>query len=607
MGPQAPRDSTDTVEGLSPQEAALARAASAWAGRLARTLKTCRLYDRGNPTVARFREELAAALTELLQEHGALALRFSSTDVLWREVSLYPARSREDNLGLPFYRDGIRALTFVPGVEPREVDVLVDALLRVTNRTAGDADLVTLLWDAELAHVNVDYVSTDANVEELDSDEAGGEEGGSGGGRLMPWPGAGAAAGASGAGSGPAAGSAPGASGARSAAQPGAQPAATGEEPRSDDWTSSDIVGHAEVALGQLEEQAPVELARLRDEYETEGGAGLLAGALALVRECLDSGATDEDREQLGRFIARLLQEAMAAGAWSEARHAAQLLRACTGGEDLLAGLLADLCKPDSAITSDIVRDVDHQGVRGVQDFLAFAQELGPPAVDWLMHVIAESGQQRTRRMLTRTLAELCRQSPERLAPWLSDPRWYVVRNVVHTLGFVGGGAVAGLLKAVREHPEERVRREVVATLANVERWAARPVLLGMLEGAGTQIFCAVLHLLSSARDPEVAQILLRYLLAEGFGERPPEERRAICSALGSVGDDGVLPQLEAELHRSQWLSAGREAHRQAIARCVARIGTPAARGVLEQGARCRVAGVRSACEDALNGARSHD
>ncbi|HEV2105936.1 MAG TPA: hypothetical protein VGU27_09420, partial [Candidatus Eisenbacteria bacterium] len=42
------------------------KAAAAWLNQLARTLKTCRLYDATNPTVVRFREELDGALLRLL-------------------------------------------------------------------------------------------------------------------------------------------------------------------------------------------------------------------------------------------------------------------------------------------------------------------------------------------------------------------------------------------------------------------------------------------------------------------------------------------------------------------------------------------------------------
>jgi HEAT repeat protein len=204
--------------------------------------------------------------------------------------------------------------------------------------------------------------------------------------------------------------------------------------------------------------------------------------------------------------------------------------------------------------------------------------------------------------LLAEALADLCRDNPERLAPYLSDRRWYVVRNIVHILGWIGGSQIVGLLRTALKHPEPRVRYEVVAALGQVEPAAARPVLLKSLEGADTRLFCAVLHQLSAQRDAAVARLLLGFLQNEVFEQRPGEERRAIYSALSAVGGDETVPELEAELLKGNWFARGQEAHRQSVARVLARIGGPAARLVLERGALSKRGPVRKACEDALTG-----
>src|SRR5690242_19938128 len=139
-------------------DGATLKAAGVWLGQFARTLKTSRLYDAKNPTVVKFRDDLALSARKVLAEYGAITYEFRSDDVLFDETSLYPARSRDDNLALPFYRDGVRSLTLQPGVEPREIDALLDAVLQVTGQNPGDDDLVTLLWEAQLNHVLIDYV-----------------------------------------------------------------------------------------------------------------------------------------------------------------------------------------------------------------------------------------------------------------------------------------------------------------------------------------------------------------------------------------------------------------------------------------------------------------
>src|SRR5262249_44769706 len=164
----------------APAPDAALRAASGWIQQLARTLKTCRLYEARNPTVIRFREELGRALHRVLAEHGELRYRFTSDDVFYEDNSLYPAKSRDDNLALAFYRDGVRAINFIPGIEPAELQQLLDCVLQVTGQNESDDDLITLLWEVQLPHVEVDYVPAEG--------DAGGAPGEDDGSPLLPWP-----------------------------------------------------------------------------------------------------------------------------------------------------------------------------------------------------------------------------------------------------------------------------------------------------------------------------------------------------------------------------------------------------------------------------------
>ena len=182
----------DQLKELAPEEAAATRSAAAWVNQLARTLKTCRLYDAGNPTVVRFREELGAALKAQVEAHGPLALRFTGSEVFWGERPLYEARSREDNLAAPFFRDGIRTLTFMDGIELAEVGTFLDQVLRVTAHGAGEEDLVTLLWDAQLVHVDMSYVSAEAEGDESENPQSA--QGGASA-APAPWPKSGESAG----------------------------------------------------------------------------------------------------------------------------------------------------------------------------------------------------------------------------------------------------------------------------------------------------------------------------------------------------------------------------------------------------------------------------
>jgi hypothetical protein len=602
----------DDVVELTPDEQEAVKAAAGWVQQFARTLKTCRLYDRENPTVVRFREDLATALQGVLRAHGDQTLTFDASDVRCHAVSLYPARSREDNLALPFHRDGIRALTLRAGIESVEVETLLDMVLHVTQRDGAEDDLVILIWDADLPHVEIQYVSVAGDIGSVDAiDEDGGGaggadgEGGAGGtggddlaapGRLMPWP-RGADEDVPGGTGGPGP-PAPGAASAE-AADPAGE---TVIDVRTDDRIARISTGDFDAMLATLDARAGLLTTRFRQDFEVDRESSMVHLGLDLMRECHEVSERPADREELTGFIVRITREAIGAGAWDEARDLLGLLGHGAAAGTPASALLEELAQPASLVTQDAVHALDRQDARGIEAFHALARTLAVDDVDWLMRVLASSQQQRVRRPLTRIVADICREHPERLAPWLSDAHWFVVRNVVHILGWIGGPAIVSLLRPASVHPEPRVRREVVAALAQAGAEAARPLLLYMFETGDTRTLSAVLHQLSARRDPELAQRLLVQLQAQHFTERPDEERRAILLAIAAVGDDDAVPVLEAELNKGGWFSKGLDTHRHAIARCLARLGTPLAARAIAEGTHSKNPAVRRACENAGGG-----
>jgi hypothetical protein len=569
---------------LTPEQEAAAKAASSWVQQFARTLKTCRLYDsRDNQNVSRFRQELYQSLCRVIDEHGPLALRFTSDDVLSEGVSLYPARSRDDNLALAFYRDGVRTLTFSAGIEPAELDALLDAVIHMTGQSPGEDDLVTLLWQARLNRLEVDYVPGEADT----SGAAPAE-----GAEPLPWPAAASQEPESPRGTAP-------------AVAVEAQLEATGTAARSDDWSIGEGTIEIEAGFEELQALAPSEMERFRSELEAECRVSTVTASIAIANAYVAAGVGPEDRIELARFLPRVLRQAFVQGSWREAHESLLLLARCQSPEWSVETFAQELLQP---ISVSSMRDrLEQQEPAAVSDFIAFARGLGEPAVDLLNLVMPEIQNGRHQRLLADAIVEACRNNPERLSPALADPRWFVVRNIVQMLGAIGGNQIVGLLQSVAGHAEPRVRLEVVTALRRVEPRLARPLLIGMLEGADTRMFCSVLQGLSQVRDPVTARTLIEIMLAPAFEKRPVEEKRAVYSAVSLAGGDESLSDLEAELYRGNWLSRNQEPHRQAVARCLARIGTPASRAALERGARSRRAPVRKVCEEALARLSPHE
>ncbi len=560
-----------------PVDEAATKAAASWLHQFERTLKTCRLYDAANPTVQRFRDELVHALERLVSEHGAVTYRFDDESIACADQVVYTARSREDNLAFVFHRDGVRSVTFQPGVTADECLALLDAVLAVTGQNLDGDDLVTLLWEAHLRHVDVDYIPAEGDAGAA-SDSATVPDDGAG--PLLPWPTA-----------------SDGETAAPATPGSGADDTHVRTE-RSEDWAIGEATDEVEATFAELDTLAPVETRRFLAEFEAERRVPPATAALAIVYACLHTETTPDDRREMVAFLPRVLRAALAAGAWSEAREALRLLRGTAAGDWSEEAFLQEILQPVSV--TRVVERLDQQGPAAIADYLALAQELGAAAVDWLTLVLSESQARLTRQLVAEAIAAHVQRDPARMAAWLSDPRWFVVRNVVHILGWVGGAAVVPLLQTAVRHPDPRVVAEVVNALQGIELRLARPVLIKALEHADPHAFGQALHQLSAARDPAVARFVVAFLAQERFLQRPAEERRAIYAAIASTGGDEVVADLESALNAGNWFDREMEVHRHAVARCLVRIGTPRALAVLQAGAQSHRAPVRQACDAAL-------
>ena len=554
---------------------AAVKAIGSWVGQFGRTLKTCRLYDATNPTVIKFREDLFGALQRLVGEFGAFTLRFMADDVTCDGVSLHPSRSREDNLAFVFHRDGVRGLLFESGVTSSELEQIVDAVLLVSGQNLEGDDLVTLLWEADLRNVSIDYIPAEGDLggAEAPPDAAGAGE------ALLPWP----------------------AASEISAEELGDEPTASASdhEERSEDWLLGDLTIEVEATFAELDALAPAETERFRREYDAEHGVPSVAAAIAIANACMHASANLDDQQEMLKFLPRVLRSAMATGRWADASDALRLVRESSAGAWSDEGFVQELMQPVSIARS--VEQLDRQESPQIADCLAFSAALGDPGIDWLTLLLCDSQRQEARIAFAEALAQRCRTNPERLAAWLADPRWYVVRNIVTILGWIGGPAVAGLLQTALRNSEPRVHAAVIAAMANVELRHARPVLIRALDSADSRLFAQILQQLSGARDPATARFVFAFVQQERFQERPSDERRAIYAAIASVGGDELVGELEAELLKGNWFDREQEIHRHAIARCLALIGTPYALTVLHRGAASKREPVRLACATALS------
>jgi len=234
-----------------------------------------------------------------------------------------------------------------------------------------------------------------------------------------------------------------------------------------------------------------------------------------------------------------------------------------------------------------------------VSAFIEVALAIGPAAVDMVCSVMAEAEEPASRAATEVALAILCANAPERLEPYLHDPRWYVVRNASQVLGMVGGPGVGRLLKIAIGHHDERVVREAISSLARAPREEGLPVLIELLHTRDLGILGTTLEVLTREKNSAAARALLSRIESPEFESEDEVLQRQIFSGLAEIAGDESVFALAALVQKSG-LFVHRTLVRSAAAQTLARIGTVNARGALESGLKSKHEVVRSVCREAL-------
>jgi hypothetical protein len=578
--------STQTSRDLSPE----AQAAAAWFRQLARALRVFRLYSGNNPTALNAQEAVASTLAELLTAHGGWQLRFSSTEIFLDDESVVrvaprtpgaeDAGSVTDRLPFLFYRDGIRRLTIAADMPHSEANTFVQILQEANCATESQDDLVTLLWQANLSHIRLEAVPLEQTI--YLSSQAGGGEGGARGrrGQVFAWS----------------------PTGTEIHTDLGQAAGVQGlHRDTFDDWALPPETVDVPEAFARLGPLAEAERAGFLAAWELENSTGWTEQAPVFLRGLYALDGSEDMRRALGRSIVTWLASALERMAWDEAQCALGLLNEVDRDRELIGDELAAAL---AGLDTEAIADRFDEGAASDQGcFAAFTVALGVPAVGLCVDIMARAGKARARAATVTALCYLCADDPELLTPWLADSRWHVVRNVVFVLGHIGGPAIVPLLRTVANHPEPRVRRQLIQALGSVPSEDRIPLLLEQLSTRDAQLLAVALAMLTREKNPRVARAILALIESPDFESRDEDNQRTLFGALGEIAGDPAVPALEALLHRGGWF-ARRTFQRVAAARTLRQIGTPDAIAALDAGVRAHSEAVRAACLEAL-GARS--
>jgi hypothetical protein len=552
-----------------------------WVDALVRTIEASRTHAREDSALLKIQADFEEATQSCFNQFGDFTIRVEEFGLFFEGECVYHGSKQSGSLSVSLFRDGLSEITIRSGLEPEELRTLVDILVRATGgRDQDSEDVVTLLWEEAFRHIGYECVSFEEwNPESRPS----GEEPVSPADDSLPWP----------------------------AATIGEGDPSEAAEGRSDDWSlPTDGESVSDQPLPVLSNLTEVEAHNICMLATIEDALSPRERILEILCVLLGAEETPAQFLEIAFSVGRLVEEAVVAGNMEEACKLVDRLRGISDSKTATRGEF-------QSATNQVLQHMGRSEFLGqlgkilgrhpnvdLDALTKFLAQLGPSAAPILCTVLGEIEEMKIRRAICEALVISCKSHVSILLDRLSDPRWYVVRNILYVLGRIAHQGVERALGDALTHSDARVRREAVRALAGIDSPASRAYLNSALRDSDKSIRILVAQLLAGRRDERAARIIWSVIEAPEFVTRDLDERSAFCGALGSAGSDALIPKMERMLTRGGMFQTAEQAGRMEAAMALAWLGTPAALEILGREAKSKNESVRRAVASALQTVR---
>ncbi len=186
---------------------------------------------------------------------------------------------------------------------------------------------------------------------------------------------------------------------------------------------------------------------------------------------------------------------------------------------------------------------------REAADFLL---ALGPAAVPGLMDLFSMDETPGGRKLLFDLLCNFGEPTLNEAVKRLGDPRPFFVRNLVMLIRSAGRSAHAVHIKPLLNHPDQKVRLEVIAALLRFKDHAAIQLLREALRSKDPDVASQAVFIAGQYRVSAVTEDLLSMIKKVILFEADYTVNEEIIKALGEIGDPRAVPELE-RLAKTSW------------------------------------------------------
>ena len=495
------------------------------------TVKGYRLYEANHPILTKFLERLKKDFDKYFEELSSFSLQISEHRLSYHGNVVYESEDVKESLAFLFYKDGVRELRFLKGLEFNEILDFLDVVRKSDLVNRMEDDLVTLLWDKDFSHIT--FTTMDDFLEKEGTLVPANEEELLQGMEFNPL----------------------------SAQGYQEKP----EEAKPDEFgvlTDEGLTrainpspGQSLVDACQLspEEAEKINL-EIQREYQAEYFYILVESLIEIV---LHLGEDMDAYENMISYFERVIQTLLDQG---EVAKAVDILKKLS--ETLESMVLKD--KQIFAIRRILESVANPQSVKLLgkvmqgngevvsEPVIQYLQFMTDKAVTPLCILLGELESGKWRKVICDLLIQLSKNDIQPLVKFLSDRNPAVVLHILYILGKVGHPSTLRYLGTLTNHGDTKVREETLQVLAR-QGEKGKDLIQRFLRDPVPEIRGKASISLARALRQQAVRPLAEIILSEDFFKRDYEEKVSFFRALGETGSKEAIPILEQIAKKRNW------------------------------------------------------
>ena len=531
---------------------------------LSKGIRAIQLYLPNNPVYQRAVENIRAAFRQVWQATDDLALDVGEVDLRWEDSIVYSQANKSESIAWTLFKDGVRSVTFKPGVEEQEIVRFLSVLQQAKNLPAdAPEDLLTLLWTEDFQFLSYTF-------RELASEDAAPIEQGE---TISATP----------------------SNEVRQAVQQEAPPKREGVVSIEDFDTTLYFLDDKEIDY-------------LRKEVDREYSQDLRRNVLAMLFDLLELQTYGTVRAELISIVENFIPYLLGAG---DFRSVALVLRETRvvierarelipEHRQVLTGLPARLSQPEAL--SQLLQSLDEATVHPSEEDLSdLFQEFRAEALGTLMAWLPKLANERVRELVQKSAERLAQAHAPEVLKALSSGEPAAQIEMVKLAGRLKlPGAPEGMV-GVLNTGDRGVKLAVVEALISIASPSAMRLLEQAVEDPERDVRIAAVRFLGQRGHRNVFARLEGAVSGGKLKQGDLTEKMAFFEAYGSLGGAKVVPVLEKLLLAKGLLGKKEDAETRACAAmALGRVRSPEARALLEKAKEDKEPLVRNAVSRAL-------